>query len=105
MREKKDLDNFNTETLEESIAEFDEAIDVEEVEEIEEIEEIEEGIVVDCVNLNIREKPDLNSAVLCTVPASTKLLIDMAKSTMTWLYVYTESGIEGFCMKQFVGIK
>lgn len=99
MREKKDLDNFNTETLEESIAEFDEAIDVEEV------EEIEVGIVIDCVNLNIREKPDLNSAVLCTVPASTKLLIDMAKSTMTWLYVYTESGIEGFCMKQFVGIK
>ena len=102
MREKKDLDNFNTETLEESIAEFDEAIDVEEVEEV---EEIEEGNVIDCVNLNIREKPDLNSAVLCTVPASTKLLIDMAKSTMTWLYVYTESGIEGFCMKQFVGIK
>ena len=48
MREKKDLDNLNTETLEESIAEFDEAIDVEEV------EEIEEGIVIDCVNLNIR---------------------------------------------------
>ena len=99
MREKKDLDNLNTETLEESIAEFDEAIDVEEV------EEIEEGIVIDCVNLNIRKEPNLNSAVLCTVPASTKLLIDMAKSTMTWLYVYTESGIEGFCMKQFVGIK
>ena len=99
MREKKELDNLNTETLEESITKFDEAIDVEEV------EEIEEGIVIDCVNLNIREKPDLNSAVLCIVPASTKLLIDMAKSTMTWLYVYTESGIEGFCMKQFVGIK
>ena len=100
MREKKDLDNLNTETLEDELI-AEEVIDVDE----EEIEEIEEGIVIDCVNLNIRKEPNLNSAVLCTVPASTKLLIDMAKSTMTWLYVYTESGIEGFCMKQFVGIK
>lgn len=100
MREKKDIDHLNDDILEDELI-AEEVIEVDE----EEIEEIEEGTVVDCVNLNIRKEPDLNSAVLCTVPVSTKLLIGMAKSTLSWLYVYTESGIEGFCMKQFVDIK
>ena len=68
-------------------------------------EELNVGIVTGCVCLNVRREPSVNSAVLCTVPVTTKLMVDAKKSNLSWFHVYTESGIEGFCMKRFVNVK
>lgn len=68
-------------------------------------EELNTGIVTGCVCLNVRQEPSVNSTVLCTVPVTTKLMVDVKKSNLSWFHVYTESGIEGFCMKRFVNVK
>lgn len=63
-----------------------------------------EGTVIGCVKLNIRENPDIEADILCEVKVGSKLIIDPDKSTRDWFSVYTETGIEGFCMKRFVQI-
>ena len=60
------------------------------------------GYVSGCGKLNIREAPDLYSNVLLVAEEYTKLVIDMHKSTRDWFHVYTESGVDGYCMKKYV---
>lgn len=63
------------------------------------------GVVTGCRLLNIRTKPDADSAVLCRESALSELIIDESRSTDEWFSVCTVSGIDGFCMKKFVTIK
>lgn len=60
------------------------------------------GIVSNCSKLNVREKPTKSGEVKCILNAGTEIIIDIEKSTNTWYYVTTPSGIEGYCMKQFI---
>ena len=60
------------------------------------------GVVKDCEKLNIRKAPDKKSEAVCIVMVGSVLLIDQDKSTDDWYKVYTESGMEGFCMKKYV---
>lgn len=60
------------------------------------------GIVVNCLNLNIRKEPSIDSDVILVIPALSKLMIDLDNSTDDWLSVCTETGFEGFCMKKYV---
>ena len=62
------------------------------------------GIVTNCVRLNIREAPIITAKILSEVNINSKLIIDEPESTEEWLKVYTETGIEGFCMKKFITI-
>lgn len=64
-----------------------------------------DGIVSGCKKLNIRKESSFNSAIVCVVTAGTSLTIDPSESTDEWYRVYTESGVEGYCMKNFVTIK
>ena len=50
------------------------------------------GVVTDCLKLNIREKPSMDSKVVTVVTC-----LDEA--------VCTAAGIEGFCMKKFVAVR
>lgn len=77
------------------------------VEEVTELETINTtvGVVTDCIKLNIRNKPNVNAKVLCTVNVLSELIIDTQKSNDNWLSVCTESGVEGFCMKKYVIFK
>lgn len=63
------------------------------------------GVVTNCVKLNVRNKPDDKAKVLVEVPVLSELEIDKEKSTDKWYKVTTASGINGFCMKQFVAIE
>lgn len=63
------------------------------------------GVVIDCSQLNVREKSNKNAKVLCEVKVGSKLVIDEAKSTADWFSVCTENGIEGFCMKRYIKVK
>ena len=59
-----------------------------------------EGTVSGCDKLNLRAEP--NGEIVCTMAKGSKVLIDPDQSDDTWLFVYTESGAEGYCMKKYV---
>lgn len=60
------------------------------------------GVVANCNKLNIREKPDIKSEVVCEVRIGSELKIDMDESTDGWFKVCTAAGSEGFCMREYV---
>lgn len=60
------------------------------------------GIVSNCTKLNVRENPTKAGEVKCILNAGIEVIIDIDKSTNTWYYVITPSGIEGYCMKEFI---
>lgn len=59
------------------------------------------GVVHNCSKLNIRKEPNVDSEVLCVVDSGSNLQIDLVNSTYGWFSVCTETGIEGFCMKEY----
>lgn len=73
-------------------------------EEVKESKKLMIGTVMDCSSLNIRAKSNINSEIIATVKAGTELLIDKDESVNDWYKVYTETGIEGFCMKKYVSV-
>ena len=94
-----------TEEVEEEIAEVNESEEVEEevTKEVpKEAESTVVGYVSGCLKLNIREDGYPGANVVCVVPEKTALLIEVAESNDEWYKVYTETGMEGFCMKQYV---
>lgn len=99
--------------IEKEIAEVNETEEIDEVNETEEIEEVEEveeedatvvGTVTGCQKLNVRAKADIKAEVVCQIPEKAVLLIDTDESTDEWYKVYTEAGMEGFCMKKYVTV-
>lgn len=98
-----------TEEMEEEIAEVNEPeeVEAEVTEEVtkeatKEADSTVVGYVSGCLKLNIREEGYLGANVVCVVPEKTALLIEVAESNDEWYKVYTETGMEGFCMKQYV---
>lgn len=64
------------------------------------------GVVAGCSKLRIRKKPSTEGDVMCVVDAGTVLMIDIqAVVPKEWFKVYTEAGVEGFCMREFVEIR
>lgn len=63
------------------------------------------GVVTDCLKLNIREKPSMDSKVVTVATYLDELEIDMGDSNDDWYAVCTAAGIEGFCMKKFVAVR
>lgn len=74
--------------------------------EVEEIK-VEEtlGMVSNCESLRLREEPNTNSNILAILDAKTLLLIDSEGSTEDFYKVYTEQGLSGYCMKDYVSIQ
>ena len=58
--------------------------------------------VVNCTFLNLREQPSRESEVVTCLENGDEVLIDETDSTDEFYKVCTASGIEGFCMKQFI---
>ena len=90
-----------TEEVEEEIAEVNEPEEVTK-ESAKETDSTIVGYVSGCLKLNIREEGYLGANVVCIVPEKTALLIEVSESNDEWYKVYTETGMEGFCMKQYV---
>ena len=86
-----------TEEMEEEIAKVNESEET-----TKEADSTVVGYVSGCLKLNIREEGYLGANVVCVVPEKTALLIEVAESNDEWYKVYTETGMEGFCMKQYV---
>lgn len=60
------------------------------------------GVVVDCARLNVRAKPTTDSAVVCVLDVNTEVQVDTDNRKPEWFYVYTATGVEGYCMKKFI---
>lgn len=63
------------------------------------------GVVANCVKLNVRVIPEQYGKIRCVLNESSKVQIDEKESTDEYYKVYTESGIEGYCKKEFITIK
>ena len=71
-------------------------------------ETIESAIVVNCVKLNVREKPSRDSKILCVLDKDTELTVAIENSTEDFYKVYCSSNdvlFEGYCIKTFIAIK
>lgn len=63
------------------------------------------GIVTNCSRLNVRKRPHRSSEVLTILDEDDIVEITMYESTRNWYYVTTESGVVGYCMKDFIVLK
>ena len=63
------------------------------------------GMVIDCVKLNVRENATVNSGIVCVLDVMSEVEVDMRKSTDKWAYVYTATGAEGYCMRQYIEVR
>lgn len=62
------------------------------------------GLVSNCANLRVRKEPDDKAEVLGTIPVDTEVMINEDESIGEFYKVYIDSGLEGFCMKQFITV-
>ena len=92
--------NEANDSVEDAI-EIDDSVSADEI--VEETESLI-GVVSGCTKLNIRKEPNITSEPVCIVPEKSVLLIDQDLSTDEWYKVYTETGMEGFCMKKYVTV-
>lgn len=63
-----------------------------------------EGVVHECAKLNVRKEPSTSAPVVCTILKGTEVAIFEEESTDEFYKICTASGIEGYCMKQFIKI-
>lgn len=61
--------------------------------------------IVKCIRLNVRKEPFLESDKIGTIVAGDEITIDISKSTDRWYKVHTSSGLDGYCVKDFVEYK
>lgn len=62
------------------------------------------GIVIPG-RLNVRKQPSKDSEVLEVITKNSEVEFDFDGETDTFYKVRTKSGVEGYCMKEFISIK
>ena len=60
------------------------------------------GVVSNCTKLNLRAEPNSDAEVLCELPCNTEVEVDKAASTEKFYKVCTATGMEGYCMKDYI---
>lgn len=60
------------------------------------------GLVAYCKKLNVRKRPEPTASVVGIIDADTVVEIDTNRSTDDFYRVTTESGLYGYCMKQYI---
>lgn len=60
------------------------------------------GVVCNCAKLNVREKPAAGSRVVSIIDAGTELAVTTDESFGIFYKICTESGVEGYCIKDYV---
>ena len=61
-----------------------------------------EGMVVNCAKLNVRENATVDSGIVCVLDAMSEIQVDVGRTTTKWAYIYTATGLEGYCMRQYI---
>lgn len=60
---------------------------------------------VNCLKLNVRREPNAKAEIVTLISALTEVVIDMDASSDDFYKICTATGIEGFCMKEYITIK
>jgi hypothetical protein len=60
------------------------------------------GVVTGCAKLRVRSEPRFGTNVVCEIERGTRVMIDKSESTFDYYKIYTESGVEGFCVKTYI---
>lgn len=81
-----------------------EAVEVEEPI-VEEVVKQKTGVVANCVRLNVRVAPAITADIKCEIKAGTEVVIDNDSSTEEFYKVSLATGVEGFCMKDYIEIR
>lgn len=63
------------------------------------------GTVIGCLKLNVREQMNLKSTPLSVLPVSSEVKVVANEEHDGWYHVFTSTGVEGYCMKQYISIK
>ena len=107
---RKEYNKSQTDKVEEELVEeLDEKIEDNKVEE-EQQEETQNqpepvyGVVHNCTKLNVRKQPSKDSEIVFVLNEGSEVSIDEENSTEEWYSITHASGVEGFCMKQFVAM-
>lgn len=58
--------------------------------------------VVDCTSLNIREKPDKTSTILCVISVGDTVLVNSDSLEEDWLNVSIQNDVIGYAMKEYL---
>lgn len=67
--------------------------------------ELKEGVVVNCLLLNVREKPERDARIMTILEAMDEVFIDETGSTEDFYKIRCEKIVDGYCMKKFIAIK
>lgn len=71
---------------------------------VEPFPEFKQGVVTNCVKLNVRKEPDPEAEVVAKISVDTKLEVYESESTDDFYKIWVPYGVEGYCMKQFISI-
>ena len=98
------------EPVAEPSAEVEIQMAIEGVAEEEVIEETEESdtlsaVVIDCAKLNVREEPSPKAAVVAVIDASNEVVVYDSESFGNYYKICTASGVEGYCVKDYLKLK
>lgn len=63
------------------------------------------GTVVNCPRLRVREHPSINAVVAAEIDEGSEVVINEDKSTEEFYSVITATGLEGYCMKDYIQAK
>ena len=74
----------------------------EKTEEAVEVKDVVKGKVTDCIKLNVRSGALITSDIREVIEEGAIVEINEKRSTDDWYSVCTESGIKGFCMKEYI---
>ena len=113
--DKENVDNIQPEVEEEvtDVAEdqpeiqmaIEEIADPVVIEEEPEVAEIKHAVVVGCAKLNVREEPAPKANVVAIIDASNEVVVHDSESFGNYYKVCTASGVEGYCVKDYLELK
>lgn len=63
------------------------------------------AIVINCAKLNVREEPSPKACIVAVIDASNEVVIYGDEGFGNYYKVCTASGIEGYCIKDFLELK
>lgn len=63
------------------------------------------GVVCFTPRVKVRKESNPTSEVMCLIPRDCEVEVSMKESSKTFYCVTLASGLQGFCMKQFIQLK
>lgn len=61
------------------------------------------GKVCKCSKLNVRERPLIDSPVICLINKDEE--VEITKEFNNWIEILTKDGISGYCMSDYIEVK